>query len=270
MATNVDILTQSHTVLKAKARAKRNQIDSVIFDDTARREYLTGFRKRNLLKKQAAKDRAKERERQERLQARREQRQALQDRARQNAQMVESAFRKNDDSDVDEHGGTGFEGFSTSDKGKGKATQEFEDDEQLATVTVIEEFDPDSLRHMSTTYQTSPERLHAHSEGSFAASTPSSKSLSRQDFTQHSGVRREVGQPQQAKAHARANSTNIPAKKMPPKKIAYETKAARKATRQKQRARKTEKAELAGGKPRRKERGGGGKKGKKGQGKRGK
>lgn len=114
MATNVELLTRSHTVLKAKARAKRNQIDQIVFDEDARlyvfsiqmrgpcvrdnfgpdREFLTGFRKRNLLKKEAAKTKAKERERQERLQARREQRQALQEQARENALLVESAFRK--------------------------------------------------------------------------------------------------------------------------------------------------------------------------------
>ena len=33
MASNVDILTKSHTVLKAKARAKKGQIESVVFDD---------------------------------------------------------------------------------------------------------------------------------------------------------------------------------------------------------------------------------------------
>ena len=37
MASNVDILTKSHTVLKAKARAKKGQIESVVFDDDARR-----------------------------------------------------------------------------------------------------------------------------------------------------------------------------------------------------------------------------------------
>ena len=36
MGTNVDLLTHSHTVLKAKRRAKKNQIESVVFDDQAR------------------------------------------------------------------------------------------------------------------------------------------------------------------------------------------------------------------------------------------
>lgn len=35
--SNTEILTHSHTVLKAKARAKKNQIEAVVFDDTARR-----------------------------------------------------------------------------------------------------------------------------------------------------------------------------------------------------------------------------------------
>ena len=117
MLSNAHLLTHSHAIIKAKARAKKAQIDQIVFDDDARRcaifrsikfqpragpsvysspfprEYLTGFRKRNLLKKEAAKTRAKQRERQERLQARREQRHALKQRASENAKVVEEAFR---------------------------------------------------------------------------------------------------------------------------------------------------------------------------------
>ena len=54
---------QIPTVMPSKA---------VIFDDDARREFLTGFHKRKLAKIEAAKKRSLEREKQERLQARRE------------------------------------------------------------------------------------------------------------------------------------------------------------------------------------------------------
>ncbi|KAH8119394.1 nucleolar protein 12-domain-containing protein [Phellopilus nigrolimitatus] len=236
MASNVDILTRSHTILKAKARAKKNQIDQIVFDEDARREYLTGFRKRNIQKKEAAQTKAKERERQERLQARREQRQARQEQARENAQLVESAFRKDIDdgnsSEDDE-----FMGFSSPDKGKGKATQEYEDEEQLATVTVVEEFDPDTLRYMPSTSRNSPEPPQFESE-----------SFPRARTTSDSTGSRRKGKP------------------VLKKKIAYETKAVRKATRQKQRVRKVEKAEFSGGRSKRvqrKETARGGKKGRK-------
>lgn len=124
-----------------------------------------------------------------------------------------------------------FTGFSPSDKGKGKATQEFEDEEQLATVTIVEEFDPDSLRHNPSTTQAVPESSPSDSE------VPQTRIPSRSKSSN-------------AGHHSEPRTTKPPAKKSKsqPKKIAYETKAARKATRVKQRARRTEKAELAGGK----------------------
>ena len=43
MASNVDILTRSHAIIKAKARAKRSQIDQIIFDDEARQSVFSYF-----------------------------------------------------------------------------------------------------------------------------------------------------------------------------------------------------------------------------------
>ncbi|PAV18677.1 required for cell viability rrp17 [Pyrrhoderma noxium] len=220
MASNVDILTKSHTVLKAKARAKKGQIESVVFDDDARREFLTGFRKRKLQKKEAAKSKAKERERQERLQARKEMRQQLKEQAEKNARMVEGAFGNEDYGSDDE-----FSGISDLDKGKEKATQEYEDEEQLATVTVVEEFDPDTLRHPTALSRSSP---------------PPSNDL-----------RKDSSNPKEHTSSTKPKKA-VKKTKAESKKIAYETKAARKVARVKQRARKFEKAELAGGKASRK------------------
>ncbi|EJD02979.1 uncharacterized protein FOMMEDRAFT_86142 [Fomitiporia mediterranea MF3/22] len=225
MASNVDVLTRAHTALKAKARAKKNQIDSVVFDDDARVEFLTGFHKRKLQKKEAAKSKAKERERQQRLQARKEQRQALREKAQENARQIESALKQ----DVNESSDEETNKLPQSRKGKGKATQEFEDEEQLATVTIVEEFDPDTLRHMSSTAQNKPGSLSSASE-------------SRVDTRIDSQSR-----PPPKKA------------KVQPKRTPYETKAARKAARVKQHSRKLEKANLASRNARRKEGGKGGK-----------
>lgn len=43
MASNVEILTRSHTIIKAKARAKKNQIDQIVFDEDARRSVAPFF-----------------------------------------------------------------------------------------------------------------------------------------------------------------------------------------------------------------------------------
>lgn len=113
MATNIDVLTRSHSVLKAKRRAKKNQIESVLFDEQSRlyvssftgahqgadralSDFLTGFQKRNTQKREAARAKAKAREREERLQSRKEQRRALKVRAQENARQVEAVFKGED------------------------------------------------------------------------------------------------------------------------------------------------------------------------------
>jgi ribosomal RNA-processing protein 17 len=117
------------------------------------------------------------------------------------------------DSDADEEW-TGISSFS-EEKGKQKE-EEYQDEEVIATVTVVEDFDPDSFIHgppPSTPRESQP-----------AQPTP-----------------------------AKVPRDKLTSKKPPRgKKVKYETKAERKAQQKKQRARRTEKAELAGGKASRK------------------
>ena len=86
--SNLQILTQAHTAVAAKRRARRDQPNEVVFDEEARRsakytffaqahlilfrDFLTGFHKRKLAKTQAARQKAIQREKQERLETRRE------------------------------------------------------------------------------------------------------------------------------------------------------------------------------------------------------
>lgn len=138
-----------------------------------------------------------------------------------------------------------FSGFSSSEKGKGRATQEYEDEEQLTTVTVVEEFDAGALRHFSwaSKNQNDGSEVDNHDEGQLE-NQKTKRSIDGQISQQNrkSGASHEI--------------SNVV--KVKPKKVAYESNAARKAARLKQRARKLEKAELAGG--RRKDRGKGNKK----------
>lgn len=154
-----------------------------------------------------------------------------------------------DDDDSEEE----FTGFSSAEKGKAKATQEYEDEEQLATVTVVEEFDPDSLKHMPSTSRRSSSDLEGGNDAQDRTSSDPRKSRSKL-------YRGAEDRP--ASSSARLDNTASAKKKskVKPKKIAYESKAARKATRVKQRARKAEKAELAGGKAKKKDKGRFGKK----------
>ncbi|KAJ7703088.1 nucleolar protein 12-domain-containing protein [Mycena rosella] len=212
--SNLTSLTRSHAAIAAKKKAKSTQIKEILFDDDARREFLTGFHKRKLAKADAARKKALEREKQERLETRRELRRELRERAVENAAQVEKAYGAVDHDDSDDE----WIGISGSaDKGKAKQMEEeYEDEDMLATVTVVEDFDPDTFIH-----------------GPRLITVPSTSSAP-------------------PPAPVQTNNSERPKRKPKAKKVRYETKDARKVERTKQRARRTEKAELAGGKAGRK------------------
>ncbi|OAX42289.1 hypothetical protein K503DRAFT_683722 [Rhizopogon vinicolor AM-OR11-026] len=225
MDSNLVILTQSHRAVAAKKRDKRNQIKEIVFDEDARREFLTGFHKRKVAKKEEAKKKAKLREKLERLETRREHRRALAERAAQNAAEVEKAYGAIIDhgclADDDEDEGLGFSGDDMNQEVKG----EYEGDEQLATVTVVEDFDPAALLHGP------PMAVSTHPDRS---DTPSLA------FLKPKGKEKAHNDPSKPKRKVKKNEKA--------KSIKYQTKAARLVERSKQRARRTEKAERAGGK----------------------
>ncbi|KAF8590968.1 hypothetical protein K439DRAFT_1627394 [Ramaria rubella] len=211
--SNSSLLTRSHAVYSAKKRARKAQIQEVVFDDDARREYLTGFRKRNLLKKETKRKNAQERERLEKLELRKQHRKELAERAAQNVREVEGAFGMFPgdvitNSDVRTHDG----------EAQLEEELEFEDEEQLAVVTVVEDFAADSLRHPEPLKQSDSGQRHPEGPREKGAASPATPKL---------------------RLKAKSN------------KVHYETKAARKMEKTKQRARKTEKAERAGSKKKR-------------------
>ena len=159
----------------------------------------------------------------------------------------------NKSSDDDESDEEEFAGFSSAEKGKGRAIQEYEDEEQLATVTVVEEFDPESLRHMPSSSRHNPSDPPDSDKEHSTRASSDPRNLRR--GAQHTMNDYHKLPPITSDSTASSKKTKIK-----PKKIAYETKAARKATRLKQRARKAQKAEIAGGKSNRKAKGKVGKK----------
>ncbi|KAH9485054.1 Ribosomal RNA-processing protein 17 [Psilocybe cubensis] len=223
---NFALLTRAHSLVAQKKRAKRDQLKEVIFDDAARREFLTGFHKRKLAKAEAARAKAKEREKQERLESRREQRQALREQAAQNAAQVEKAYG----GVVEDEEWTGI---SVSDQDGKEHADEYEDEEVLATVTVVEDFDPDTI---------------IHGPAKSDVPIPSSKPIPSQ-------AKSSRLPPAKESPHAPSKKKSKPREK----KIRYETKDARRREQIKQRRRRTEKAELAGGKASRKSKTPGGK-----------
>ena len=118
-----------------------------------------------------------------------------------------------------------WDGIASNEAGLEQETA-YSDEEQLATVTIVEDFDPSTLIH-----------------GPASSSEPQAKSPSL------------LPPPSPRRGGVRVRDVEGRSKKktaMTTKKVRYETKAARKATQVKQRARRTEKAELAGGKAGRK------------------
>jgi ribosomal RNA-processing protein 17 len=106
------------------------------------------------------------------------------------------------------------------DKGKEK-DEEYEDEEQLATVTVVEDFDPHTIIHGAPlTLPPPPPVSHQVIDATKRPPRP-----------------------------ARATQSDVTRKKKSGKArtVHYQTKSARKAEKGKQRARRTEKAERAGG-----------------------
>jgi ribosomal RNA-processing protein 17 len=218
MTSNIKSLTQSHKVIRAKKKQKREQIPAIAFDEDARREFLTGFHKRKLAKKEEGKKKALAREKQEHLEARREKRRILAEQAVQNAAKVEEAyggFVQDVGSDDEE-----WNGIASNDAAGLEQEREYSDEEQLATVTIVEDFDPSTLIH-------GPAPPEPQAEPPSLPPPPPRRGGER--------VRDVEGRSK------RKNATTT-------KKVRYETKAARRETQAKQRARRTEKAELAGGK----------------------
>jgi ribosomal RNA-processing protein 17 len=135
-----------------------------------------------------------------------------------------------------------FTGFSSAKKGKGKQTRDaFEDDEQLATVTIVEEFDPHSLRHGPSLVRDSP------SDASIVEpASPAEQALHQSEGPRIASRKSSLARRPKSTKDAEGNSERKGSGVGSTKKIAYETKAARKAERHKQRTRKLEKAARAG------------------------
>ncbi|KAG8740576.1 hypothetical protein FRC10_004153 [Ceratobasidium sp. 414] len=135
--SNAALLTRQSKAWAHKKRARQGQVKEVVFDEEARRDYLTGFQKRNAEKKKVAKAKAVEREKAEHLEERRQMRKDLKERARTNFEAVEKAY--------------GGAALSILDKPltapANEHEDEYSDDEQLATVAVIEDFDPTADMH---------------------------------------------------------------------------------------------------------------------------
>jgi ribosomal RNA-processing protein 17 len=143
-------------------------------------------------------------------------------------------MHENTDVESDQESWTGIASPSSSAAPADQREHEYSDEEQLATVTVVEDFDPSAILHFSTT-------------------TPDAEQQQQQQRPLLTPPLSRPRPPSLSREKASRNDGGLVAKNV---KVRYETKAARKATRATQRARRTEKAERAGGKAARKKGGG--------------
>lgn len=139
----------------------------------------------------------------------------LAERAAENAAQVEAAYGGELVDEADVQG---------PDSEQDMIQEEYENEEQVATVTVVEDFDMDALIHP----EPSPEHPNPGSSNQDQATRPDHRAK-KPKSTIHT-------------------SQTFKKKAASAKNIAYETKAARLAERKKQRVRKLEKAARAGGK----------------------
>jgi ribosomal RNA-processing protein 17 len=117
--------------------------------------------------------------------------------------------------------------------------EEYEDEEQLATVTVVEDFDPDTIIH-------GPPRIPS-SPGDDESMEYQSRSSTKAKSASNSATTPSIMTTEPTKAWAKSN-LSVKTKLKMSKKVRYQTKAERGLEKKKQRARRTEKAERAGGK----------------------
>ncbi|WWD16102.1 hypothetical protein CI109_100527 [Kwoniella shandongensis] len=159
--SNVALLTEGAAYIARAKKARREQVEEIKFDDEARREWLTGFSKRKKAKVEEKRARAKERDHQAHLQDRRQARQDLRQRAAENVKSIRKAMGLEDYADAnneddDEDDDDEDEGAEAGPSTRGEIEEaEFSDEDQLATVTIMENFDPSSTTHIYKARQSS-------------------------------------------------------------------------------------------------------------------
>ncbi|KAJ2536523.1 hypothetical protein EV175_006799, partial [Coemansia sp. RSA 1933] len=121
-----------HKTYAKKRKARREQVEEVQFDPDARRTFLTGFHKRKMERREQAIASAKLREREEKLEMRREHRQAKKEQLAQKI-MQNKGIEGELGADIDDSG---------SDDDSDKEEEVLLGDTAVTTVTVTRDFDP--------------------------------------------------------------------------------------------------------------------------------
>ncbi|KAG1458614.1 hypothetical protein G6F46_006714 [Rhizopus delemar] len=139
---NTDILSAGSKVYAKKRKAKKETVEYVEFDPEKRTEFLTGFHKRKVERKNRTKEKYAALAKEEKLRSRkeaREERQRLADKnVREMAAMLRVSIGEEEEDTFEE------EEEDEEKKKKEPVVKEFKSKTALTTVTVIEDLDLDN------------------------------------------------------------------------------------------------------------------------------
>ncbi|KAF9085833.1 hypothetical protein BGX23_009338 [Mortierella sp. AD031] len=151
-STNLQALSSGGDVYAKKRKARQEQLTEVTFDPEARKEYLTGFHKRKVHRQNVARELAKQKEHEEKLEARKEARAARKEMQEEKVQEYEKYRRQlkirygealSDEEGEDDTVFSGDEADKDGKKTKEPKQAKFKTKTSLTTVTVIEDMDQD-------------------------------------------------------------------------------------------------------------------------------
>ncbi|KAI8048363.1 nucleolar protein 12-domain-containing protein [Syncephalis plumigaleata] len=217
---NAQILTAGARTYAKKRKLRDAQVQEITFDDEVRKSFLTGFQKRKQERKALAKQKALERERQERLEERKMRREAKEEMKQKRREEYESyakQFRtESDNDDNQEEPSLASEDNETEGQDpwhvQPNNTAQFTGKTSTTTVTVITDIDDEASIDEAA-------RQSAEARAKAAAN--------RDNETETAQIQAQLDKLEKAQ------------KKKGTKKFRYDTKAARKAAHSKIRATKS-------------------------------
>ncbi|CBQ69851.1 conserved hypothetical protein [Sporisorium reilianum SRZ2] len=158
---------------KGKGKGKGPEL---VFDDKARAEYLTGFRKRKQERKQAGRDYLAKKAKEEQLAARKELRNARKEKAAENVREQRKAFGLDaeGESDLDAAAAAGSDGDEVDEDAVPQVLEQEYDSDQHHTHVVVESFDPEQEAFEKATAITTSTRTRTTPKASNGASASAS------------------------------------------------------------------------------------------------
>ncbi|KAK5113914.1 hypothetical protein LTR85_010447 [Meristemomyces frigidus] len=201
------------------------QVEEITFDPSARQEYLTGFHKRKVARKETAREQAIKREKEERVTQRQQIRKERKEDLEKHVREVDEVLRKQNpdmsdaDSDADGKTAEGWGGIAEdgapAQEGAGHEDAEYVDEDKYTTVTVEAMGDPNAEDNDKA----------AKDDAAKAAAAAAAK-------TSKEGAKKRIW--------SKLGADGKPKPKKP--KFRYESKAERQQTRQKQKQKKAKAA----------------------------